>query len=62
MILLIVYILVIWSRGDYVGLCFERSAEVVIAIVAVLKLGMVYVSIDSSLPKQEWNLWLRIRR
>ncbi len=38
--------------GDYVGLCFERSAEVVIAIVAVLKLGMVYVSIDSSLPKQ----------
>ncbi|TAK60287.1 non-ribosomal peptide synthetase [Methylobacter sp.] len=37
---------------DFVGLCFERSIEMVIAILGVLKAGMVYVPMDPSLPEQ----------
>lgn len=35
-----------------VGVCVERSPEMVIAIIAVLKAGGAYVPMDVSLPKQ----------
>ncbi|MCV7400713.1 amino acid adenylation domain-containing protein, partial [Mycobacterium fragae] len=38
------------SRGERVALLFERSAEAIIAILAVLKTGAAYVPIDSALP------------
>ncbi|MCH9696798.1 MAG: amino acid adenylation domain-containing protein [Gammaproteobacteria bacterium] len=38
--------------GDYVGLCFERSIDMVVSILAVLKAGMVYVPMEPSLPLQ----------
>jgi amino acid adenylation domain-containing protein/non-ribosomal peptide synthase protein (TIGR01720 family) len=37
---------------NFVGLCFERSVEMVVAILGVLKAGMVYVPMDPSLPEQ----------
>jgi amino acid adenylation domain-containing protein/non-ribosomal peptide synthase protein (TIGR01720 family) len=37
---------------DFVGLCFDRSIEMVVAILAVLKAGMVYVPLDPALPEQ----------
>ncbi len=37
---------------DFVGLCFDRSIEMVVAILAVLKAGMVYVPMDPTLPEQ----------
>ncbi|MGR9012021.1 MAG: amino acid adenylation domain-containing protein [Gammaproteobacteria bacterium] len=37
---------------DFVGLCFERSIEMVVALLAVLKAGMVYVPMDPTLPIQ----------
>ena len=38
--------------GDFVGLCFERSIEMVVSILAVIKAGMVYVPMDPKLPIQ----------
>ncbi|WP_275581179.1 non-ribosomal peptide synthetase [Mycobacterium riyadhense] len=38
------------GRGDVVALLFERSADAVIAILAVLKSGAAYLAIDPALP------------
>jgi len=40
------------TAGDFVGLCFDRSLELVVAVLAVLKAGMVYVPLDPLLPEQ----------
>ncbi|MFN2460589.1 MAG: amino acid adenylation domain-containing protein [Candidatus Velthaea sp.] len=37
-------------RDSYVGVCLERSAEAVIAFVAVLKAGAAYMPLDPSYP------------
>ncbi len=39
-------------RGDRVGLLFERSAEMVVAIVAVLRAGAAYVPLDPDYPEE----------
>ncbi|MGZ4165008.1 MAG: condensation domain-containing protein, partial [Tumebacillaceae bacterium] len=39
------------EQGDVVGIYLERSAEVVIAILAVLKAGAVYVPLDPAMPR-----------
>lgn len=38
------------QRGDLIGLMLERSFELVIALVAVLKAGAAYVPLDLALP------------
>lgn len=38
------------QRGDLIGLMLERSFELVIALMAVLKAGAAYVPLDLSLP------------
>lgn len=38
------------GRGDVVALVFERSADAIIAILAVLKAGAAYLPIDPALP------------
>lgn len=40
------------ASGDYVALWFDRSFEMVTAIMAILKLGAAYLPIDPSLPAQ----------
>lgn len=40
------------ATEDFVGLCFDRSLELVVAVLAVLKAGMVYVPLDPLLPEQ----------
>ena len=44
--------------GDRVGIFFERSANMVAAILAVLKAGAAYVPIDSSYPKARIHLMI----
>ena len=38
------------GRGDHVGLLLPRSAEVYVALLAVLKAGAAYVPIDPDSP------------
>ncbi|MCH9696858.1 MAG: amino acid adenylation domain-containing protein, partial [Gammaproteobacteria bacterium] len=40
---------------DCVGLCFDRSIEMVVAVLAVLKAGMVYVPMDPAIPVQRMH-------
>ncbi|MEV0125852.1 AMP-binding protein [Streptomyces sp. NPDC050703] len=38
------------TRGDTVGVCLERSAELAVAVVATLKAGAGYVMLDPGFP------------
>ncbi|UTR80095.1 non-ribosomal peptide synthetase [Streptomyces cavourensis] len=38
--------------GDVVGVCYERSADLVVALLAVMGLGAVYLPLDSRLPSE----------
>jgi amino acid adenylation domain-containing protein len=46
------------GREDLVGLYFDRSVEVVVAILGVLKAGAAYVPLDTSLPAERLGLLL----
>ena len=43
------------GRGDLVGLSVDRSIDLVVVIIAVLKLGAAYVPIDSKFPAERIN-------
>jgi amino acid adenylation domain-containing protein len=47
------------GRGQLVGICLERSAEMVIAILGVLKAGCAYVPLDPAYPKERLDFILR---
>ncbi|MCI3928185.1 non-ribosomal peptide synthetase [Streptomyces sp. AN091965] len=36
--------------GDVVGVCYERSLDLIVGLLAVMKLGAVYLPLDSRLP------------
>ncbi|WP_242543522.1 AMP-binding protein, partial [Streptomyces alfalfae] len=38
------------TRGDTVGVCLERSAELAVAVLATLKAGAGYVMLDPGFP------------
>ena len=46
------------KRGDIVGLCVNRSIEMVIALLAILKCGAIYLPIDPSFPAKRIELIL----
>ncbi|MGV9310735.1 amino acid adenylation domain-containing protein [Streptomyces sp. NPDC003691] len=38
--------------GDVVGVCYERSADLLVALLAVMRLGAVYLPLDCRLPAE----------
>lgn len=38
--------------GDVVGVCYERSLDLVVALLAVMRLGAAYLPLDSGLPAE----------
>lgn len=38
--------------GDVVGVCYERSPDLVVALLAVMRLGAVYLPLDGRLPAE----------
>jgi amino acid adenylation domain-containing protein len=45
-------------RGDLVAVCVERSAEMVVALLAIWKAGAAYVPLDSHFPQARLDLIL----
>ncbi|WP_162577125.1 non-ribosomal peptide synthetase [Variovorax sp. PBL-H6] len=39
------------GRGERIGLCLERNADMLVALLAVLKCGAAYVPLDPDFPK-----------
>lgn len=46
------------SQGNMVGLLFDRSVDMIISIIGVLKTGGIYLPIDPTLPEQRINYML----
>ncbi|WP_128895654.1 non-ribosomal peptide synthetase [Longirhabdus pacifica] len=46
------------KHGDHVGVCMERSADLVISLLAILKVGAVYVPFDLNLPEERFRYML----
>jgi amino acid adenylation domain-containing protein len=47
------------DRGDFVGLCVERSAALVVGALGILNAGGVYVALDPSYPIERLSFMLR---
>jgi len=47
------------ERGNYVGICLERTPELMISILAVLKVGAAYVPLDPKYPEERLAYMLR---
>ena len=47
------------ARGDLIGLCMERSVEVVIGLLGILKAGAAYVPLDPTYPDERLAFMLR---
>src|SRR5689334_19118669 len=46
--------------GSLVGLCLERSAELIVSLLGILKTGGAYLPLDPSSPAERlrWMLWM----
>jgi amino acid adenylation domain-containing protein len=44
------------KEGNMVGICLERSTELVIHLIAIIKLGAIYVPLDANYPASRLHL------
>ena len=45
-------------RGDFVGVCVERSVDLVVSVVAVLETGAAYLPLDPAFPEDRTRFML----
>ncbi|MBU5265933.1 non-ribosomal peptide synthetase [Virgibacillus proomii] len=50
------------SRGDYVGVLLNRSIDLIVAVVAIIKSGGAYIPIDPSYPYDRIEFMLKSSR
>ncbi|XLS29452.1 amino acid adenylation domain-containing protein [Flavobacteriaceae bacterium M23B6Z8] len=46
------------KKGDYVGICLQRSMEMLISILGIIKAGAVYVPMDPSHPSDRLEYYV----
>ena len=47
------------AAGDVVGVCFERSLDLLVGLLAVMKLGAAYVPLDAALPAERLSYMIQ---
>ena len=47
------------KRGSFVGICTERSLEMIVGILGILKAGAAYVPLDPSIPQSRFDYILQ---
>ena len=47
------------KNGDFVGICVERSLDMMVSVIAVLKAGAAYLPVDPSHPSQRSTYMLQ---
>lgn len=50
------------GSGDVVGLCVERSIEMTVGLLGILKAGAAYLPLDPTLPRERLSLFLEESR
>ncbi|MEM1369094.1 MAG: AMP-binding protein [Cyanobacteria bacterium P01_H01_bin.15] len=50
------------KAGAAIGLCFERSPQLIVAITAILKLNAIYVPLDSNYPQERLQFLIQDAR
>ncbi|KPV93711.1 Linear gramicidin synthase subunit D [Pseudoalteromonas sp. P1-9] len=47
------------KKGDLIGICVERSADMVLSMLAILKIGAIFVSLDPEYPNERLGYMLQ---
>ncbi|WP_374015852.1 amino acid adenylation domain-containing protein [Paenibacillus thiaminolyticus] len=47
------------KRGDFVGVCLERSFDLIVSILAIVKAGAAYVPLDAMYPAERLAFMIR---
>uniref|UniRef100_UPI0030EBB6A6 amino acid adenylation domain-containing protein n=1 Tax=Ascidiimonas meishanensis TaxID=3128903 RepID=UPI0030EBB6A6 len=46
------------AKGDFIPICLERSIDLIVSVLGVLKVGGIYVPIDANYPKDRVDFML----
>lgn len=46
------------TRGSVVGICLDRSSELIVSVLAILKAGAAYSPLDATYPQERLNLMM----
>ncbi|MBG0969476.1 non-ribosomal peptide synthetase [Bacillus sp. SRB3LM] len=50
------------AKGDFVGVCIERSNELITTLLGILKIGAIYVPLDANYPQKRLEFMIQDSR